>query len=88
MLSALRPLHCLPVRPTLLALCLAMSLAAEAAPVPFDLPAQPLARSLSQLAQQAKVQLLFDEALLGSAQAPALKGDFEEIGRASCRERV
>lgn len=84
MLSALRPLHCLPARPTLLALCLAMSLAAEAAPVPFDLPAQPLARSLSQLAQQAKVQLLFDEALLGSAQAPALKGDLEAeaaIGR-------
>lgn len=77
MLSALRPLKTLPARPTLLALCLAMSLAAEAAPQQFDLPAQPLAHSLSQLAQQAKVQLLFDEALLRDTQAPALHGAFE-----------
>ncbi|MHC6224267.1 TonB-dependent receptor [Pseudomonas sp. X10] len=77
MLSALRPLQALPARPTLLALCLAVSLSAEAAPVQLDLPAQPLAHSLSQLAQQAKVQLLFDEAVLRDAQAPALNGAFE-----------
>lgn len=77
MLSALRPLRSLPFRPSLLALCLAVSLAAEAAPVQLDLPAQALARSLSQLAQQAKVQLLFDEAVLRDAQAPALNGAFE-----------
>ncbi|HEK1685703.1 TPA: TonB-dependent hemoglobin/transferrin/lactoferrin family receptor [Pseudomonas putida] len=77
MLPALRPLKTLPTRPTLLALCLAISLAAQAAPQQFDLPAQPLARSLSQLAQQAKVQLLFDETLLHDAQAPALQGAFE-----------
>ena len=74
MLSALRPLK---TRPTLLALCLAASLTAQAAPQAFDLPAQPLARSLSQLAQQAQVQLLFDEALLGDTYAPALHGAFE-----------
>ena len=77
MLSALRPLRSLPVRPSLLVLCLAVSLAAEAAPVQLDLPAQALARSLSQLAQQAKVQLLFDEAVLRDAQAPALNGAYE-----------
>ncbi|MDF0731111.1 TonB-dependent hemoglobin/transferrin/lactoferrin family receptor [Pseudomonas entomophila] len=77
MLSALRPLKSLPTRPTLLALCLAMSLAAQAAPLQFDLPAQPLAHSLSQLAQQAKVQLLFDEAVLRDTQAPPLHGAFE-----------
>lgn len=77
MSSALRPLQALPVRPTLLALCLSLSLAAQAAPVQLDLPAQPLAQSLSQLAQQAQVQLLFDEALLSGARAPALRGAFE-----------
>lgn len=67
-------------RPTLLAACLAFSLQAQAQiqaeQITFALPAQPLAASLSQVAQQAKIQLLFDEELLRNVKAPALKGNF------------
>lgn len=63
-------------RPTLIAACLALSLQAQAQSFNLHLPAQPLAASLSQIAQQAKIQLLFDEALLGNLQAPALNGEF------------
>ncbi|MBT2374458.1 TonB-dependent receptor [Pseudomonas fluorescens] len=64
------------LRPTLIASCLAFSLHAQAESFTLQLPAQPLATSLSQVAQQAKIQLLFDEALLKNVQAPALKGEF------------
>ncbi|WP_422417815.1 TonB-dependent hemoglobin/transferrin/lactoferrin family receptor [Pseudomonas sp. GZD-222] len=77
MLRAFRPFTPLSARPSLLAACLALSLQAQAAPVELNLPAQSLAVSLSQLARQAKVQLLFDETLLRSVQAPALKGPYE-----------
>ncbi|MDD0974411.1 TonB-dependent receptor [Pseudomonas fontis] len=77
MLHAFRPFKPLSARPSLLAACLALSLQAQAAPVQLQLPAQPLAVSLSQLAQQAKVQLLFDESLLRNVQAPALDGQYE-----------
>ena len=63
-------------RPTLIAACLALSLQAQAQSFNLHLPAQPLATSLSQIAQQAKIQLLFDEALLGNLRAPALNGEF------------
>lgn len=79
MLRAFRPFTPLSARPSLLAACLALSLQVEAAPVALNLPAQSLAVSLSQLAQQAKVQLLFDEAVLRSVQAPALNGAFEPL---------
>ncbi len=52
------------LRPTLIAACLAVSLTAQAESFKLQLPAQPLATSLSQVAQQAKIQLLFDEDLL------------------------
>ena len=77
MFRAFRPTKPLSARPTLLAACLALSLQAQAAPVELHLPAQPLATSLSQVAQQAKVQLLFDEALLRNVAAPALNGQYE-----------
>ncbi|MGH8485252.1 MAG: STN domain-containing protein, partial [Pseudomonas sp.] len=77
MLRAFRPFTPLSARPSLLAACLTLSLMAEAAPVELNLPAQSLALSLSQLAQQTKVQLLFDEALLRGVQAPALQGPYE-----------
>ncbi|NMX65434.1 TonB-dependent receptor [Pseudomonas sp. WS 5079] len=64
------------VRPTLIAACLTVSLTAQAESFTLQLPAQPLATSLSQVAQQAKIQLLFDEDLLKNIQAPALNGDF------------
>ena len=63
-------------RPTLLAACLAVSLQAQAESIQLQLPAQSLASSLSEVAQQAKIQLLFDEALLRNVQAPALNGDY------------
>ncbi|QJI27717.1 TonB-dependent hemoglobin/transferrin/lactoferrin family receptor [Pseudomonas sp. ADAK18] len=64
------------LRPTLIASCLAFSLHAQAESFTLQLPAQSLATSLSQVAQQAKIQLLFDEALLKNVQAPALKGEY------------
>ncbi len=64
------------LRPTLIATCLALSLSAQADSLTLQLPAQPLATSLSQVAQQAKIQLLFDEELLKNVKAPALSGDF------------
>ncbi|WP_339440450.1 TonB-dependent receptor [Pseudomonas proteolytica] len=66
----------LSLRPTLIAACLAVSLTAQAESLKLQLPAQPLATSLSQVAQQAKIQLLFDEDLLKDVQAPAINGDY------------
>lgn len=66
----------LSLRPTLIAACLAVSLTAQAESLKLQLPAQPLATSLSQVAQQAKIQLLFDEDLLKNVQAPAINGDY------------
>lgn len=76
MFRAFLPVPLVRTRPTLLAACLAFSLQVQAGPLHFQLPAQPLAASLSQVAQQAKIQLLFDEQLLRNAKAPALQGDF------------
>ena len=59
-----------------MATCLAFSLSAHAQSFTLQLPAQALATSLSQVAQQAKIQLLFDEKQLKNVQAPALNGDF------------
>ena len=64
------------LRPTAIAACLAFSLSAQAESFKLQLPAQSLATSLSQVAQQAKIQLLFDETLLKNVQAPAINGDF------------
>ncbi len=69
-------IHFRYTRPTLTALCLAFSLQAQAQTFALNLPAQPLATSLSQVAQQTQVQLLFDETLLRNVQAPALSGQF------------
>lgn len=55
---------------------MAISLHAHAESIQLHLPAQSLASSLSDVAQQAKIQLLFDEALLRNVQAPALSGTF------------
>ncbi|VVN23002.1 TonB-dependent heme receptor A [Pseudomonas fluorescens] len=68
------PLTCL--RPTLLVGCLAFSLQVHAESINLHLPAQPLATSLSQIARQAKIQLLFDEEQLSNLKAPALNGDY------------
>ena len=39
----------------------------------FDIPAQPLGASLKQLADQAGIQILFEERLVAGRQAPAIK---------------
>jgi iron complex outermembrane recepter protein len=59
-----------------LLLCLALQ-AAHAAPLQIDLPAQPLERSLAQLARQAGLQLLMPPELVRNRQAAALKGSHE-----------
>ena len=56
-----------------LLLCLALQ-AAHAAPLQLDLPAQPLERSLAQLARQAGLQLLMPPDLVRHRQAAALTG--------------
>lgn len=57
-------------------LCLSLQ-AAQAAPLQVDLPAQPLERSLAQLARQAGMQLLMPPELVRNRQAAALKGAHE-----------
>jgi iron complex outermembrane receptor protein len=59
-----------------LLLCLALQ-TAHAAPLQIDLPAQPLERSLAQLARQAGLQLLMPPDLVRNRQAAALKGSIE-----------
>jgi len=51
--------------------------AAFAAPVAWDLPAQPLDRALAQVARQTGLQLLLAPDLVGSRQSPALRGTLE-----------
>ena len=59
-----------------MAACLAFCLQAHAESVQLQLPAQSLANSLSAVARQANIQLLFDEALLRNIKAPALNGRY------------
>ena len=59
-----------------LLLCLALQ-TAHAAPLQIDLPAQPLERSLAQLARQAGLQLLMPPDLVRNRQAAALQGSHE-----------
>jgi iron complex outermembrane recepter protein len=42
---------------------------------PFDLPAQPLAKALTNLALQVGLNIYFDDALVAGLQAPALKAE-------------
>ncbi len=72
----------LPRRPALASLLAGMtavliSTAAQAAPLSFDLPAQPLADSVQQVAQAAGLSVAVDSALLADRRAPALRGEYE-----------
>ncbi|WP_407316458.1 TonB-dependent siderophore receptor [Pseudomonas sp. nanlin1] len=58
-------------------LALAIASATLAAPVSFNLPAQPLSTSLNQLAQASGLQVKFDPQSVAGKQAPALRGDLE-----------
>lgn len=68
----------LPARLSVLAAAILFAGAAyaEAAGLAFDLPAEPLAKSLNQVARQAGVQVVFASPLAEGRQAPALKGNF------------
>lgn len=72
-MSAPRPRHLLPAGALALTL---LCTQANAQPVELDLPAQPLAAALNQLASQAGIQLLFNEIDLQSLRSPALQGRF------------
>ncbi|MGI4837799.1 MAG: TonB-dependent siderophore receptor [Janthinobacterium lividum] len=69
------------LRPVLSALTAAvaigLSTAASAAPVHLDLPAQPLATSLSQLGKASGLQVTFDPQTVAGKHAQALRGDLE-----------
>lgn len=56
---------------------LGFALQASAEPLSVDLPAQPLADSLTQLAKKAGVSVVFDSALVTGKTAPALNGAWE-----------
>ncbi|MEJ0039499.1 MAG: TonB-dependent receptor [Gammaproteobacteria bacterium] len=61
-----------------LAICLALAAAAaNAKPVSVDLPAQPLAQSIHQLADRSGMSVSVDSALLAGKTAPAVKGNLE-----------
>lgn len=70
----------MPRRPHRLVLPLfvaALSLAsaqAASAPVPFDIRRQPLATALTEAARQGRVELIFSSPVVGTAQAPTVKG--------------
>ncbi|ENO86025.1 secretin and TonB N-terminal domain-containing protein [Thauera linaloolentis] len=70
-------------RPATVSLMVASALAVMAAPasaqearIEFDIPAQALDGSLRAFSQQAKTQVLFDEATVAGLRAPALKGNY------------
>lgn len=67
------------LRCTALAMALAAQalLPAQAAPLQLDLPAQPLERSLAQIAHEAGLQLLMPPDAAGSRATPALQGAME-----------
>jgi len=52
---------------------------AEAKPISVDLPAQPLADSVHQIAQLSGLDVSVDDALLAGKTAPALKGNLEPV---------
>lgn len=67
-----------PALPSLTAaLALGLSASVLAAPVPLDLPTQPLATSLTQLSQASGVPVLFDGQAVAGKQAPTVRGDLE-----------
>ena len=58
-------------------LVLNLGAAASAAPVTFDIPAQPLADSIKQLAKTGGITIAVDAALVAGKSAPTIKGTLE-----------
>lgn len=67
-----------PVYPALAsALSLCLSTYVLAAPVNFDLPAQPLSSALTQLSATSGMRVIFDAQSVAGKQAPAVRGSLE-----------
>lgn len=67
-----------PVYPALAsALSLCLSTYVLAAPVNFDLPAQPLSSALTQLSAASGMRVIFDAQAVAGKQAPAVRGSLE-----------
>lgn len=67
-----------PVYPALAsALSLCLSTYVLAAPVNFDLPAQPLSSALTQLSATSGMRVIFDAQAVAGKQAPAVRGSLE-----------
>jgi outer membrane receptor protein involved in Fe transport len=51
--------------------------AAQADPVSFDIPSQPMGAALNQFAQQSKIEILFSSKIARDLNAPAIQGKME-----------
>jgi iron complex outermembrane receptor protein len=67
------------VRAAAFGLALSASMPLLAEPVSIDLPAQPLASSLTSLGAQTNLQILFNPAQLASLRSRALRGEMEPL---------
>lgn len=76
-LSSPRAAPRFPVRSLVVAIALAWSAQASAAPVTVDLPPQPLAEAIKSLARQAGITIAADDTLLTGKQSPAVQGAME-----------
>lgn len=65
------------LRAALTGAMLGIAFQASAEPISVDLPAQPLANSLTQVARKAGLTLMVDSAVLAGKTAPALQGSLE-----------
>lgn len=70
------PVRRTPLRPTLLALAMALTLPLAVQAAPVKQPAQALGDALNSLASQTGLRLLFATDLVSGKQAPALDGDY------------
>ncbi|MBC3434427.1 TonB-dependent receptor [Pseudomonas sp. BW16M2] len=73
---ALTPFSLAPLSRTLLALSLAPGLACA---VQFDIPAGPLDQTLLSISRQGALPISFEQSLVESRQAPAIRGDLAPI---------
>jgi outer membrane receptor for ferric coprogen and ferric-rhodotorulic acid len=72
-------MFCHPLKTLVVAMSLAITGHALAAPVSLDLPSQPLATSLRQLGETAGLTIAVDDGIVAQRSAPALKGNLEPL---------
>ncbi|MCD5979601.1 TonB-dependent siderophore receptor [Pseudomonas quasicaspiana] len=72
-------MFCHPLKRLVVAMSLAFAGHAMAAPVSLDLPSQPLAISLRQLGETARLTIAVDDSIVGQRNAPAIKGNLEPL---------